>query len=606
MSYGRLIGSNDYGLSISALNNNVNADILLAPKGGNVGINTDNPQTELDVNGDIIIQGVKGAGSLATDANGKIIAGTDADGPWDETSGLVYPKDNAYQVSIGCSTAGYVGYAKLRVFRDSADELPYFWGGGSRGLQINDVTEGNAGDHTRFSKSTASGEFSFSNSTGELVRINKDGDVTFNEGTGKISAGEGVFTGMTTHEAGVSVTGGTAADVGPGIYKESSGGVDVANEDGSRIASFKLSGRVGFPDATTAGLYLSNTPSTGSNTSYGVWANFNWSGVTGENVYSFYTGAYSGAAIKNFAGYQASGTSDNTKFDATGSIQAGFWAKNTLSSAAELNAGFYSDVSDSTVPTRPSYNFFALGAAPNYFKGGLTLGGLPGPEEAKLHIKSAGSTTNGTVARFDRSINISTQHIKFVLDDTANYIYATSSNSNSKGLKIVNESPAQTIAFSTKYSTSQASAERMIIEANGAVKILNLAGNGDGYVKVNNLGTLTYSATRTVAAGEFAVQLDSDDPANFQSVYVTETDEDGNEVQTQEQQYTGTTEDLLSIIKDLRARIEELESNTLQPLYQTVADLPDASEHHGKTAHVHSEGALYFAHAGNWVKLQNA
>ena len=100
-------------------------------------------------------------------------------------------------------------------------------------------------------------------------------------------------------------------------------------------------------------------------------------------------------------------------------------------------------------------------------------------------------------------------------------------------------------------------------------------------------------------------QLDSDDPAN-QSVYVTETDEDGNEVQTQEQQYTGTTEDLLSIIKDLRARIEELESNTLQPLYQTVADLPDASEHHGKTAHVHSEGALYFAHAGNWVKLQNA
>jgi hypothetical protein len=59
-------------------------------------------------------------------------------------------------------------------------------------------------------------------------------------------------------------------------------------------------------------------------------------------------------------------------------------------------------------------------------------------------------------------------------------------------------------------------------------------------------------------------------------------------------------------IQDLKSRIEELESNTLQPLYSTLADLPDASEHHGKTAHVHSEGALYFAHAGNWVKLQNA
>ena len=41
-------------------------------------------------------------------------------------------------------------------------------------------------------------------------------------------------------------------------------------------------------------------------------------------------------------------------------------------------------------------------------------------------------------------------------------------------------------------------------------------------------------------------------------------------------------------------------------LYSTFADLPSATDHHGKVAHVHSEGALYFAHAGNWVKLQNA
>ena len=54
------------------------------------------------------------------------------------------------------------------------------------------------------------------------------------------------------------------------------------------------------------------------------------------------------------------------------------------------------------------------------------------------------------------------------------------------------------------------------------------------------------------------------------------------------------------------ARIEQLESNTLQPLYATLADLPSATDHHGKVAHVHAEGALYFAHAGNWVKLQNA
>ena len=63
---------------------------------------------------------------------------------------------------------------------------------------------------------------------------------------------------------------------------------------------------------------------------------------------------------------------------------------------------------------------------------------------------------------------------------------------------------------------------------------------------------------------------------------------------------------LTKALQEALTRIEELESNTLQPLYSTLADLPDASDHHGKTAHVHSEGALYFAHAGNWVKLQNA
>ena len=49
LSYGRLVGSNNYGLSISALHNDINADILIAPKGGKVGIGTDNPAEILEV-----------------------------------------------------------------------------------------------------------------------------------------------------------------------------------------------------------------------------------------------------------------------------------------------------------------------------------------------------------------------------------------------------------------------------------------------------------------------------------------------------------------------------------------------------------------------------
>ena len=42
-----------------------------------------------------------------------------------------------------------------------------------------------------------------------------------------------------------------------------------------------------------------------------------------------------------------------------------------------------------------------------------------------------------------------------------------------------------------------------------------------------------------------------------------------------------------------------------QYLYSTTSDLPSASTYHGAIAHVHSEGALYFAHGGSWNKLAN-
>ena len=40
-------------------------------------------------------------------------------------------------------------------------------------------------------------------------------------------------------------------------------------------------------------------------------------------------------------------------------------------------------------------------------------------------------------------------------------------------------------------------------------------------------------------------------------------------------------------------------------VYMTEADLPSAATYHGMFAHVHTTGAGYFAHAGQWIKLQN-
>ena len=39
------------------------------------------------------------------------------------------------------------------------------------------------------------------------------------------------------------------------------------------------------------------------------------------------------------------------------------------------------------------------------------------------------------------------------------------------------------------------------------------------------------------------------------------------------------------------------------PYYVAVANFPTASDHHGRVAHAHSEGALYYSHGGSWVQL---
>jgi hypothetical protein len=38
------------------------------------------------------------------------------------------------------------------------------------------------------------------------------------------------------------------------------------------------------------------------------------------------------------------------------------------------------------------------------------------------------------------------------------------------------------------------------------------------------------------------------------------------------------------------------------PVYSTIGDLPSAADNHGRWAHVHGEGAMYFAHGGAWYK----
>jgi hypothetical protein len=54
----------------------------------------------------------------------------------------------------------------------------------------------------------------------------------------------------------------------------------------------------------------------------------------------------------------------------------------------------------------------------------------------------------------------------------------------------------------------------------------------------------------------------------------------------------------------LQNKIDQVEAGgQAHPLFSTMGDLPDASANHGMFAHVHAEGAAYFAHGGQWVEL---
>ena len=69
-----------------------------------------------------------------------------------------------------------------------------------------------------------------------------------------------------------------------------------------------------------------------------------------------------------------------------------------------------------------------------------------------------------------------------------------------------------------------------------------------------------------------------------------------------------TNLDNLSVsgVSTFSGRVEGAATNNVLPfLYSNMADLPSAGSYHGAVAHVHSTGALYFAHAGQWWELLN-
>ena len=280
-----------------------------------------------------------------------------------------------------------------------------------------------------------------------------------------------------------------------------------------------------------------------------------------------------------------------------------------------------------------TYNFYAEGNAPNYFGGKVRIGGTK--EQASVHYPGYGNTQAG--------VGISAGQLFVSVAGDANNCLHVNRNGDGRLVSLKQSGSNESCGYinttgdrTSVFSCGQTSVGSGFVSDSDYRLKENIADlvSATELVKQLKPRTFNYIGSPETVQGFVAHELQEVNTFYATGIkdavetYGTYTDTDGN-VETDVAEptvipagasfvaegtrpvYQGVDQTkliplLTKALQEALERIEELESNTLQPLYSTVADLPDASAHHGKTAHVHSEGALYFAHGGNWVKLQNA
>mgnify|MGYP001197559635 CR=1 FL=1 len=67
-----------------------------------------------------------------------------------------------------------------------------------------------------------------------------------------------------------------------------------------------------------------------------------------------------------------------------------------------------------------------------------------------------------------------------------------------------------------------------------------------------------------------------------------------------------TAQDSLVTIDDTGAIVAPATNSIIPFLYANQSAFPSASTYHGAIAHSHADGAMYFAHSSNWVRLANS
>jgi hypothetical protein len=337
------------------------------------------------------------------------------------------------------------------------------------------------------------------------------------------AAGEITFEKKTTHEAGVQVTGGRS-DVTSGISFSDTNLLCISNHSETDAPKGQMSF---LPSGSSGNVQVSaeNVSSDGAD----LW-----------NLQSIWR--QGNAGDKNIYNFQSNIIADS---GSTGIVRC-YSADCSVQSTASEVYGFFTKINKSTATNGAAYAFYAEGDAPNYFAG-LTqhAGGV--------------SATGGTSIRaiFDTTTPNwgGNQSAKFYASGNSDQIGHQGFTANDIGPG----ADGNAVGFYYQENTANSTHNNYGFKANVFVN----AGAGENYAfysegdapsyfkgNVTSDGTIGFS-------GKFSLRMDTDDPSAFQTTY--STDEEGNQVENQE--YIGTTEDLLSIIKDLRARVTQLEAD---------------------------------------------
>ena len=171
---------------------------------------------------------------------------------------------------------------------------------------------------------------------------------------GDTAAGAITFKELTTHEAGVKVTGGTAVGVGTGFYSNGTNSLQLAINGVEQMRSFN-----------------------GSSTQFrfGVGGSLDTTSSSIFNAQFLYNGT--GHGNQSLTNIQSKVTSDTGITGSSNKVAAIAAAVDNQTGTGIDVIGVESAVETSNAPNGSAYNFYAAGSAPNYFAGSIGVGNLP-------------------------------------------------------------------------------------------------------------------------------------------------------------------------------------------------------------------------------------